>query len=101
MPYQVYDRHFRQMETFGDRYRPFMGVMPDDIALINHRISDMLNTEVYRMIFAANDEEFESVRQNVIASALDLGYERQFEWILAEREAAQERYNAIMRAIGN
>lgn len=90
-PYQAYDLQ-RTKDVRSDPYRAFMGVMPDEIAVINQRISDMARTEMYKMIFAADRSEFDAVKQDIIRTANELGLQQELDWVREERAKAQKLY---------
>ena len=93
-PSEAYDKQ-RTKVVDSDVLAAYMEPMPDDIALISQKISDMANEEFYKLIFANNKEEFEAKKQDIIQQAYDLGLQTEMDWIIAEREKAKEKYEEL------
>lgn len=90
-PSQAYDKQ-RTKVVSDDIYASYMEAMPDDIALISQKISDMANTEFYKLMFAKDKAEFDKLKKEIIQKANDLGLETEMNWIMEEREKAKQRY---------
>jgi putative aldouronate transport system substrate-binding protein len=93
MPYEMYEKNFRTTYYDSDIYLTYMQPMPDDIKAIAQKLSEMVKTEIYKMIFARDAAERDAVKARIINQAKALGSDKEWTWVLAERDAAKKRYN--------
>jgi len=92
MPYLYYEKFRRTKYYDSDIYLTYMQPMPDNVKSIAQKLSEMLKTELYKMIFAKDAAERDAVKARIISQAKALGSDTEWAWVLAEREAAKRRY---------
>lgn len=61
-------------------YAAAIGTKPDDVKQKNAQINDYVYKQIYEMIYAADDAEFESLKQDAIKEATNLGINDVYDW---------------------
>lgn len=61
-------------------YGGALPVLPDDLKMINDKINNYKNTNVYKVILAKDDAEFSKMQDSFIKDLLDMGAQKVMDW---------------------
>ena len=61
-------------------YAAAIGTKPDDVKQKNAQINDYVYKQIYEMIYAENDTQFESLKQDAIEEVTSLGINDVYDW---------------------
>ena len=72
----------------------FLPQMDDDMKLIRDSVGAIVQTNCWKMVYAANEDEFESLWQQTVQDAMALGADQVQNWAMDQFDAAFEKASA-------
>lgn len=83
--------------AYESAYGSAFPVMPDDLKMINDKMANYRNTNIYKVILAKDDTEFNKLQDAFIKDMLDMGAQRVMDWNTEQWDKTYPEIKSILK----